>query len=175
MIPIWLRPVVLNRDGPKYMHKYFDINGCNISNWMRWSRLRLIQTEIHATAALQQPLDKIDRWTSVLRELLEEFCSGLAFMLMPFNETEDLQDQNWNSSDLVRGIKGYFLVRVLAATAMNFRVLERLGAEMRDREAWFELFRTVVKFEIGMGPIATPDPMDIPWELPGFESDEWTP
>ena len=70
-------------------------------------------------------------------------------------ETGDLQVQMRNSSDLVRGVKGYFLVRVLTATSMTFRVLERLGAEVRDREAWLEYFRTVIKFQVGMEPLAT--------------------
>lgn len=165
-VPPWLRSLVLDERGPSHTHLYASQIVWNLAGWTRWSRLRCLQIEIHTTVSIPGSDWDLNRWISTAMELLEDFCSAFAYMLMPM---KDVDQSGWDTTDRIRGISGFFLVRILAATKMTLRLLARLGVYLVDRSDWVDEVCQLADRETGMKPFMAPDPLDLPWMLPQDE------
>lgn len=164
IIPRWLRGVLLDEAAPRVMHKYHNLTAYNIWSWMRWSMMRLLQVEVHISMTLAQggQPNFVDSWVAELQGFVEDFCAGIGYAIMPFHESDE---QSWESSDDVRGVKGHFMVRSIAGARLTMGFLRRLGVEMEEAQRWVEYVLQVVKFDVGIEPFRVEDPLDIPWLL----------
>ena len=156
--PQWLQRAIRDTRAPGCFHKkYLHINVANSWNWLRHCQIRLLELQILISTRLYESWQPIHLKMKQLEAVADELNSTIVYFLTcdeygEFNTSDKIED--------VRGVKCFFLLRILASAKMALEFVQRRGLDVSAKLGWLGDICGLLETDIGYAVPQGADPMD---------------